>query len=38
MKIYNLSGYSLIALHVTVAGLMAPKHWGFLLGAAVALR
>jgi stearoyl-CoA desaturase (delta-9 desaturase) len=37
MKIYNLSGYSLIALHVTVAGLMAPKHWGFLLGAAVAL-
>jgi stearoyl-CoA desaturase (delta-9 desaturase) len=37
MKIYNLSGYSLVALHVTVAGLMAPKHWGFLLGAAVAL-
>jgi hypothetical protein len=37
MKIYNLSGYSLIALHVTVSGLMAPKHWGFLLGAAVAL-
>jgi stearoyl-CoA desaturase (delta-9 desaturase) len=37
MKIYNLIGYSLIALHVTVASLMAPKHWGFLLGAAVAL-
>ena len=35
MKIYNFTGYSLITLHVLAAGLTAPEHWGFLLGAAV---
>lgn len=36
MKIYNLIGYSLIVLHITLSGLVAPDQWGFLLGAAVA--
>lgn len=35
MKIYNVIGYSLIVLHVLAAGLAAPEHWGFLLGATV---
>lgn len=35
MKIYNLTGYSLIVLHVLASGLLAPDGWGFLLGAAV---
>ena len=35
MKVYNLSGYSLIAIHVLAAGFTAPEHWGFLLGATV---
>jgi len=37
MKIYNFTGYSLILIHVVVAGLVAPEQWGFVLGAAVAL-
>ena len=35
MKVYNVSGYSLIAIHVLAAGFTAPEHWGFLLGATV---
>ncbi len=35
MKVYNITGYSLIALHVLASGLAAPKEWGFLPGAAV---
>lgn len=35
MKIYNLTGYSLILLHVLAAGFFAPDGWGFLLGASV---
>lgn len=35
MKIYNVTGYSLIAIHVLAAGFTAPEHWGFLLGATV---
>jgi stearoyl-CoA desaturase (delta-9 desaturase) len=35
MKIYNVIGYSLIVIHVLAAGLVAPEHWGFLLGATV---
>lgn len=34
MKIYNLIGYSIIALQVVVSGLFAPSEWGFLAGAA----
>lgn len=33
MKIYNLLGYSIIALHVSVSGMFAPPEWGFLIGA-----
>ena len=33
MKIYNAVGYSLIALHVVLSALFAPKEWGSLLGA-----
>jgi len=35
MKIYNLTGYSLIAIHVVASGLAAPAHWGFVLGATI---
>lgn len=35
MKVYNAIGYSLIVLHVLAAGLTAPAHWGFLVGAVV---
>ncbi len=35
MKIYNLTGYSLIAIHVLASGLAAPERWGFVLGAAI---
>jgi sn-1 stearoyl-lipid 9-desaturase len=37
MKIYNVTGYSLIAIHVLASGLAAPKEWGFLIGAAIGL-
>lgn len=37
MKIYNFTGYSLILIHVVVSGLAAPEHWGFFLGAIIAL-
>lgn len=37
MKVYNVTGYSLIAIHVLASGLAAPQEWGFLLGAAVGL-
>jgi fatty-acid desaturase len=37
MRIYNIIGYSLIAVHVLAAGLAAPVHWGFVLGAAIGL-
>ena len=33
MKIYNVIGYSLIAIHILIAGLIAPDGWGFVLGA-----
>ena len=33
MKIYNVVGYSLIAIHVSVSGLLAPAGWGSGLGA-----
>ena len=36
MRIYNMTGYSLIVLHVLTAGLLAPPGWGVGLGAAVA--
>lgn len=35
MKVYNVTGYSLIGIHVLAAGFTAPEHWGFLLGATV---
>ena len=35
MKIYNVTGYSLIALHILASGLAAPPEWGFLLGAVI---
>jgi len=35
MKIYSVTGYSLIAIHVLASGLAAPEHWGFVLGATV---
>ncbi len=35
MKIYNLTGYTLIAIHVLASGAAAPAGWGFVLGAAV---
>ncbi len=34
MKIYNVIGYSLIALHLGASGLAAPSKWGFMAGAA----
>lgn len=33
MKIYNVIGYSLIAIHVSVSAILAPPEWGSLLGA-----
>jgi len=33
MKIYNVIGYSLIAIHISIAGLLAPAGWGFGFGA-----
>lgn len=36
MAVYNLSGYSLIFLHVVIGGLMSPHEWGFLQGALAA--
>ena len=35
MKSYNLTGYSLIAVHVLASGLAAPEHWGFVPGATI---
>ena len=37
MKIYNFTGYSLIIVHVVVAGLAALEQWGFFRGAAIGL-
>jgi stearoyl-CoA desaturase (delta-9 desaturase) len=37
MKIYNVTGYSVIAIHVLASGLAAPERWGFLPGATVGL-
>ena len=37
MKIYNVSGYSLIVLHGLFSGLAAPPGWGIWLGVAVGL-
>jgi stearoyl-CoA desaturase (delta-9 desaturase) len=37
MKIYSVSGYVLILLHVLAGGLTSPTEWGFLTGAVVAL-
>lgn len=34
MKIYNVTGYSLITLHVLASGFFAPPGWSFLVGAA----
>jgi fatty-acid desaturase len=33
MRIYNLTGYSLIATHLVAGGLAAPLEWGFVAGA-----
>jgi fatty-acid desaturase len=33
MKIYNVIGYSLIAIHVSVSAVLAPPEWGALAGA-----
>jgi len=37
MKIYNFTGYTLIALHVAVSGFAAPVQYGFVAGAATGL-
>lgn len=37
MKVYNVTGYSLIAIHILASGLAAPPHWGFLPGVAIGL-
>lgn len=37
MRVYNASGYSVIAIHLLASGLAAPKQWGFLFGAAIGL-
>lgn len=37
MKIYNVSGYSLIAVHVLASGLAAPLELGFLNGVGLGL-
>ena len=33
MKIYNVIGYSLIAIHVSVSAILSPPEWGALSGA-----
>jgi fatty-acid desaturase len=33
MRIYNVTGYSLIGVHLVTSGLAAPSKWGFLAGA-----
>jgi fatty-acid desaturase len=33
MKVYNVIGYSLITLHVSISALFAPENWGPLWGA-----
>jgi len=35
MRIYNVTGYSLISLHVVASGLTAPTKYGFLVGAGI---
>jgi fatty-acid desaturase len=37
MRIYNITGYSLIAAHLSASGLAAPSRWGFLGGASAGL-
>ena len=37
MRVYNVTGYSVIAIHLLASGLAAPKQWGFLFGAAIGL-
>lgn len=37
MKAYNVTGYSLIVVHLLASGLAAPREWGFLRGLAVGL-
>jgi fatty-acid desaturase len=37
MKVYNVTGYSSIAIHILASGLAAPPQWSFLLGVAVGL-
>lgn len=37
MRVYNVTGYSVIAIHLVASGLAAPKQWGFLFGAAIGL-
>jgi len=33
MRIYNVTGYGLIGIHLIASGLTAPRQWGFLTGA-----
>ena len=33
MRIYNVTGYGLIGIHLIASGLAAPRQWGFLTGA-----
>lgn len=37
MKIYNLIGYSIIAVHILASGILAPTDAGFLVGALAGL-
>lgn len=37
MRVYNVTGYSVIAIHLVASGFAAPKQWGFLFGAAIGL-
>ena len=37
MKVYNVSGYSLLALHVLFSALTAPPGWGIWLAVGVGL-
>ena len=37
MRVYNVTGYSVIAIHLVASGLAAPKQWGFPFGAAIGL-
>lgn len=36
MRIYNVAGYTVISIHLLLAGIFAPTAWGPLLGAGVA--